>query len=437
MKKTLLLFIMTMMLTQLVSADVTTSSDTSILDITVLGTEPFPAQPGREVEITLRITNEGNKPASNTILEFADEYPFSPVEKTHELGVIAPGVSATKKVRAFIASGSPNGDIEVPIRVSPNNGVIWIEPELTIEVRESTAALAVTSAGTVPDAIAPGHEGTLEVRLRNDGSNTLTALELSLDAGDAPIVPSKGSNIKYISSLKPGQSTIVQFPIAAESDAESGNYAPELEVTYNDFSGSTTKTFDIGIKIFEEPSLLLNIESREVYTGSDLGNIVLSVANTGTSVLKFTTVKLLSGEGYELVDGTSSYLGDLDPDDFQTSEFKIKLNSGESEVILNTQVIFKDAFNKETIVEKPITLRVFGSQEAISLGLKPAPSFNGLFFGITFGSLFLIFWLAMIVDWKKNKNISKDKKGIWLAVLILSNVLGALIYFIWGRKKHD
>ncbi len=436
-KMIILLMIMMLLPTSLQSASATGSIDNGQLDITVLGTEPFPAQPGKEVEITLRVTNVGNKKVDEGLIRFYEEYPFSPIKSTYELGEIAPGVSATKKVKAIIAKDSQSGKVDLPIRTSADGGITWVDSDAQIEIRESTATLAVTNAETKPSSIAPGHEGILEVRLRNDGSNTLTALEIMLDDGDAPIIPIRGSNIRYVGSLKPDQSTVIEFPIAAESDAKSGNYAPRIVVNYNDFSGNTTKTFDIGIKIFEEPSFLMNIESREVYTGKDLGNIVLSLANTGTSILKFTTIKLLPGEDYEVVDAESNYLGDLDPDDFQTAEFKIKLDTKKDYVDMNAEVTFKDAFNNEKKAVVPVKLRVFGEKEAVILGLKSGPNIAGFVFNLMIGSLLIIFWVLMLVDLMKNKSLSKDRKWTWTAILILSNVLGAVLYYFMVKKKQQ
>lgn len=65
----------------------------------------------------------------------------------------------------------------------------------------------------------------------------------------------------------------------------------------------------------------------------------------------------------------------------------------------------------------------------------------GLFAGIV-GLIFFViglglfaFWIWMIVDVIKNQNIQGTEKIVWALVVILLHCLGALIYFLAGRKR--
>lgn len=439
MKQIVTIMAIILMLTSVVSAVTLTEETISTgegnnLEITILSTDPFPAKPGQPVTMDIRVTNNANRKASNVIIELQNIFPFSPQDGVITIGELLPGFSVTKQIKAIVSKDANTGDVIVPLRASPNGGSAWFEPKKTISIRESDSALAITSAKTVPEYIVPGQKGTLIILLRNDGASTISSIEVELASGDVPIVPSTGSNIQYINGLRTGETQQLEFEIAAKSDAEAGNYAPDLIINYNDFTSQISKTYSIGMKIFEEPSYALNVESRDVYASHDLGNIVLSLANTGSSQLKFTTLKLLPGEGYEIIDGGSSYLGDLDPDDFQTSEYKIKLDSKEDNINLNIAVEFKDSFNKQRIQNEQVSLRVFDDASAMSLGLKPVPNIGGLIFNIMIVSLLLIFWVLMIIDWKRNKNLTHDKKIAWIAILILANLLGAVLYYFIGRK---
>ena len=54
---------------------------------------------------------------------------------------------------------------------------------------------------------------------------------------------------------------------------------------------------------------------------------------------------------------------------------------------------------------------------------------------ITIGILSLIFWIKMIID-VANRNFKKsDDKIIWLLIVILLGLLGALIYYFTVKRK--
>jgi Phospholipase_D-nuclease N-terminal len=52
-----------------------------------------------------------------------------------------------------------------------------------------------------------------------------------------------------------------------------------------------------------------------------------------------------------------------------------------------------------------------------------------------------VFWLWMLIDCLFNKPLRQNQKGLWVLFILLNlftHILGALIYFIFGRpKKHQ
>ncbi len=45
-----------------------------------------------------------------------------------------------------------------------------------------------------------------------------------------------------------------------------------------------------------------------------------------------------------------------------------------------------------------------------------------------------IFWLWMLIDAIRNKNLTDTEKIVWVLVIIFLNFLGAVIYLFAGRK---
>jgi len=51
------------------------------------------------------------------------------------------------------------------------------------------------------------------------------------------------------------------------------------------------------------------------------------------------------------------------------------------------------------------------------------------------GVFLFIFWILMLVNAITNSRLSGTEKIVWVLVIIFLHFLGALIYFLVGRKK--
>ena len=50
-------------------------------------------------------------------------------------------------------------------------------------------------------------------------------------------------------------------------------------------------------------------------------------------------------------------------------------------------------------------------------------------------ALAFVFWIWMLVDCIKNERLTDTEKIVWVLVIVFLHALGALIYFLAGRKK--
>ncbi|NPE29807.1 hypothetical protein HNV12_17970 [Methanococcoides sp. SA1] len=58
-----------------------------------------------------------------------------------------------------------------------------------------------------------------------------------------------------------------------------------------------------------------------------------------------------------------------------------------------------------------------------------------LFAGIAIGSA--IFWISMLIDCVMNEPAHGNDKLIWAIVIVFTQLLGALTYFIFRRPKRN
>ena len=57
-----------------------------------------------------------------------------------------------------------------------------------------------------------------------------------------------------------------------------------------------------------------------------------------------------------------------------------------------------------------------------------------LFF-IALGILAFVFWIWMLIDAIQNPGLSGTERIVWVLVVIFLNWLGALIYYLVGRRR--
>jgi hypothetical protein len=52
------------------------------------------------------------------------------------------------------------------------------------------------------------------------------------------------------------------------------------------------------------------------------------------------------------------------------------------------------------------------------------------------GFLSLAFWIWMLIDAAQNRGLDQNERIIWVIVVALLHLIGALIYFFAGRPKR-
>ena len=56
-----------------------------------------------------------------------------------------------------------------------------------------------------------------------------------------------------------------------------------------------------------------------------------------------------------------------------------------------------------------------------------------VFFAAIIGAI--VFWILMIVDVVKRKFPKEDDKTLWVLVVVLTGIIGAIIYYFMVKKK--
>ncbi len=222
-----------------------------------------------------------------------------------------------------------------------------------------------------------------------------------------------------------------------DADADNKPYKIPITITYSDLFGQNFSQSNIvGIAVYDEPEYIVNLEESDIYVDGNKGRVIISISNTGPSDINYLTLKLLDSEDYEILSTDTIYVGNLESDDFETAEYDLFVKTDKKNVPLQLKMTYKDNYNND--FEKKIVLpgmKIFTQGEAVKFGLVKANSKAGMILPLMIFGLMALFWVYMFIDLRKNKNLPKYKKTLWLLAFIVANIVGAVLYYFIGKKK--
>jgi hypothetical protein len=327
-------------------------------DVNLLRYEPVPANPGDTIEVWVQVENTGDETANNVQLFIDDSYPFKAVSEADQvvnIGTLAARSEYVTSIRIAIDREAPQGNFNLQTRIS-NNGRTFSTFDLPIQVQGAAASLAVISATTSPSELTPGNKAAISIRVKNVEDTLLRDLTVKLDLDDTVFAPIGSTNQQKISRLGGGEETTITFVVIPTPDAASSIYRVPVIFNFTTNEGDQFSQEEVlGVVVRAPAELSLVVDESELYSDGSEGTLRLRLVNKGLSEVKAAEVTLEDGEGYEIVGNTRThYVGNIDADDFETVEFKVKPT--EDAFTTQLHVTYKDALNSgyEKTVQLPI-----------------------------------------------------------------------------------
>ncbi|MEK6984519.1 MAG: COG1361 S-layer family protein [Nanoarchaeota archaeon] len=378
--------------------------------------DPDPTQPGKEVEVSFKIENNGTT-AHEVTFEFLPEYPFSLIpgeSASKSIGTIATSQDGKQsfilRYRLKIAQDAIDGNHEIKVRYKSEAFDSWVTTEnLRIKIQSRDAIIAVDKFVSEPSVVAPGSKAKLTILLRNYATSLLKDIGVSLDLGKSgdeitPFSPLGSTNEKVLSYIEPQSSKSIEFELLVDPEAVSKSYKIPISIRYSDalnrnFSKSNIITMIVGA----EPDVSVGIDRTAIYSAGSAGEITVKIVNKGLPDMKFVNVKLAKGNKYRVISPAEVYIGNIDSDDYETADFVLYVEkTSEEKVALPLTLEYKDANNKDYRNTINLELPLYTSSESKKLGLAKG---NGKFY--------------------------------WILVIVLA-VAGFFGYRIWKkRRKHN
>lgn len=383
------------------------------LNVVLANQNPDPVSPGNFVELNVKISNSGNVGIQNAKIIFIENNNFHIAkgkEKTKEIGII-PAYSSLDSATSYVmakflvevAPNTPLGENPVEFSLETSEGLYSYEFDITVQDANPTLIVNDFKINTVE----AGKSEELTIEIENTNSVTLNNIVLSLgfdSVENEALSTLNGASQYVISSLKPNEKKTITFEILVSPDAESKPYLLPLNINYEDTLGNSFTSEIFGsVKVYSKPFPLVKLDSQDIYTKGK-GKFTLAVSNPGTSTVKGTQIEILPSEDYTIIGGNFQYVGDLNPDDFQTVQMNIYLNNPQK-ATLDAKITYLDSYNNKNEEIIQIPLKIYTTKELTDFGIEipktSTQSYVGYF--LTIVTLIIGFYVGKRYERKKDK----------------------------------
>ena len=350
---------------QAVVATQTIVTKANELRIDLVKYDPSPVQPGTSTTISFEVINLDDQELRNLEINLVESYPFTITsDKKVKISSIKAGEKATFSFQVDVNKDAIEGSYQLSLQYFSEKLSSATSSPFNVQVIKVSSGLEtsifVESSEESTAVIEPGQTANVKLRIDNPSASAIRDISVKLDLSAtttpfAPLGMTSEKNIDFIAVRSFGE---VSYTLIASPDAEAGLYKVPVTISYYDAQGYAHNVEDIiGIVVGGQPELSLEIESTELTTKIDTGNLVLKIINGGTTDVKFMKIKLLKSEGLEIISQDTMYIGDVDSDDYETAEFRI--NMEEEEIKLVFELDYKDANNIAYSEKKVLNVKLY------------------------------------------------------------------------------
>lgn len=403
------------------------SDDTLRIDL--ISYSPSPAIIGSESNLKFEVTNTGVRPIKNLEIIPSAIFPLS----TQSEKIIISELKSSQS-QQFTIKIKINQDAEED---TYNFFLQFQEPTLEqitilsydVIIKRLERTIASTTATTDPEYIPPGGTGLINIEIENNADFSMRDVEVKLNFSDSvPLAPYQSTSQKQISSIKSQTSETVEFQVIALPDADPGVYRLPFSIIFNDELGNENSRQDyIGLIITKTPEYDLTIEDSTLIRGIR-DEITISFSNIGPSNIKYLIMEVLPTKYYKILTAPRTYIGNLEPDDYETAEFDIYPKRF-GNIPIKLKLEYKDDLNNPVTEIKEVKTYVYSKTQAKMMGLIPSKTFRNLII-----ILLIIFIYLTYKSWKTTRNLPNAMKTSALKMLIAAKKIAGKIR--WNTLKR-
>ncbi len=211
--------------------------------------------------VTLTVRNTGDTTAQNARVQLRESSPLVPVSGSASLGDLAPGETATTRLRVEMSDRALAGEYPLsivvkrddafndPVVTEPLSVGVDVGPERTFE----TSSAGSASAGSTT---------TVSFEVTNSGEAPMRNAVVRLNA-DSPF--ETDDDTAYVGRVEPGESATVQFTVSVDGAATPKAYALDTTVAFDNAFNRRVVT---------------DVESTELRVEAGSGGLLAAIINT-------------------------------------------------------------------------------------------------------------------------------------------------------------
>jgi len=282
MKKLIPLFLVMLLLPVIVNA-----VDSPAINVRTVYTNPYPAEPGKSVDVSLEISNSGVAEAKNVMIEIEPTDMIKLLEGPNKIiNSISVGESRIVTYKMFVDSSAISANYDLTVYVTfENSNKYSYTIQIVVQGKPNFKILKVDT-GTVN----PGDKAEISVDIQNVGSGKAKRVNAEFSSTSTNIKPILAGGNFYIGDINPGERKNIKFDILTSPDAGYDVYTGKINLTYEDESGNTfAKNFDVGILISGEPKFeIIKTEAKR-----DTQELSIEIANKGSAEARAIKANLL------------------------------------------------------------------------------------------------------------------------------------------------
>lgn len=329
-----------------------------------MSTTPQPLEVGNYAEVKFKVINDApQSDAEQVNVSFMENYPFSvdPDErKSWRIASMEAGDSYTFRMQFRVDPNALENDEEY-LKFRTSTGTGSRIHRLPVDVEADKDGLVVGEV-TFPDKVAPGTSNKMTLRLENLANTHYTNIQVSLAPGKGVPAVVDGVSSRQVERIRPGEEKSVSFHLSVDGSAENGVYSIPIELTYENAGQTITRTASTGIVVGGEPEIEMGVNSGGDIPSGSTGTVTFRFVNRGQGTAKFTKIEFRDAKGYRILSGKSVYLGDMNPDDYQTAELEVYASENISSAQIPVQITYKKDGMEKT-VKRTAEINVLTPQE--------------------------------------------------------------------------
>ncbi len=224
--------------------------------------------------------------------------------------------------------------------------------------------MTIESISFSPMDLTPGSSGNVLIKILNDGNLKLYDIRAKL-IFPSGIFPLNDVDEVKISKLAAGEEADLVYKVIVSPSMAEGVYEASLSMDYlNSIGDERQDNNTFGVIVKSVPKIFAVVDSTTLYKGNSLGDVTVKFINNDIADVKFLTVKLQNSKDYQIISSAEQYLGDLDSDDFESADFKIKLNNKMDSINIPLSITYKDSLNTDYSQDINLELVILSASES-------------------------------------------------------------------------